>query len=79
MQDVMEVMQVARKSRYMNSMEKFHIFCTQKENKHMNEILFDPKNPIFDTIYNHYKQNVRNTTHRGQHQLSLTHAVTTPH
>jgi hypothetical protein len=50
MQEVMEVIQIARKGRYMNSLEKFHIFCTQKEEKHMNEILFDPKNPIFNYI-----------------------------
>jgi hypothetical protein len=66
MQDVMEVIQRAKKGRYMNRMEKFHIFCTQKENKRMNEILFDPKNPIFETVYNHYtsakkKKNIRHT------------------
>jgi hypothetical protein len=80
MQEVMEVIQIARKGRYMNSLEKFHIFCTQKENKHMNEILFDPKNPIFNSVYNHYKQSeIHNTTQRGQHQLSPTHVVTTTH
>jgi hypothetical protein len=30
MQDVMEVIQIARKGRYMNSMEKFHIFWYTK-------------------------------------------------
>jgi hypothetical protein len=55
-QDVMEIIQVTKKGRYsyMNSIERFHIFCTQKKNKHMNEVLFDLKNPIFETIYNHY-------------------------
>jgi hypothetical protein len=64
MQDVMEVIQIGRKGRYMNSMERFHIFCTQKENKHMNEILFDLKNPILETVYNHYTQlsNYRGST-----------------
>lgn len=28
--DTMEIIQVATKSRYMNNIEKYHIFCTQK-------------------------------------------------
>jgi hypothetical protein len=53
-QDVMEVIQVTKKGRYMNSIERFHMFCTQKKNRHMNEVLFDSKTPIFETIYDHY-------------------------
>jgi hypothetical protein len=67
MLDVMEVIQIARKGIYMSSMERFHIFCTQKENKYMNEILFDLENPIFETVYT--------ITHNI---LSIEAALTTP-
>jgi hypothetical protein len=40
-QDTMEMIQIARKGRHMNSTEKYHIFHTYKQNKQMNDVLFD--------------------------------------
>jgi cell fate (sporulation/competence/biofilm development) regulator YlbF (YheA/YmcA/DUF963 family) len=52
MQDTMEIIQVARKGRHMNNIEKCHMFCAQ--NKQMNEVLFDLSNSIFEAVYNRY-------------------------
>jgi hypothetical protein len=38
----------------MNNMEKHGLFCTHKQNKWMNDVLFDLKSPVFDAVYNHY-------------------------
>jgi hypothetical protein len=53
-QGTMEIVQITQKEKYMNSLEKFHIYCAHQQDIQMNEILFDFQNPIFDTIYNHY-------------------------
>jgi hypothetical protein len=42
--------QIAGTVRHMNNIEKYHIFCTQKQNRQMNELSFDLNNPIFETI-----------------------------
>jgi hypothetical protein len=42
-QDTVEVIQIARKGRHMNSEEKYHIFCVCKEKKQMNEVLINLK------------------------------------
>jgi hypothetical protein len=31
----MEIIQTAKKGKYMNSIEKYHIYCTHKEGKQM--------------------------------------------
>jgi hypothetical protein len=50
----MEIIQTARKGKYMNGLEKYHIYRTHRQGKQINEVLFDPQNPIFDAIYNHF-------------------------
>jgi hypothetical protein len=53
-QDTMEVTEIARKCRQMNNMEKNNIFRTYKQNKQMNDVLFNLKNCVFDAVYSHY-------------------------
>jgi hypothetical protein len=45
----MEIMQVARKGRHVNNVEKY-MFCTHKQNKQMNNVPFDHKNPKIETV-----------------------------
>jgi hypothetical protein len=54
MQDIMEIIQIARKGRHMNNIEKCHIFCIQKQKKQVKEVLLDLKNTPFEAIYNRY-------------------------
>jgi hypothetical protein len=49
--DTMDIIKITQKGRHMNILEKFHIYCAYRDNAHMNEILFDIHNPIFDTLY----------------------------
>jgi hypothetical protein len=50
----MEIIQIARKVKHMNKIEKFNIYCTCQQNNQMNETLFDLQNPMFDTLYTHH-------------------------
>jgi hypothetical protein len=43
--------QVDRKGSHMNNVERYGIFCAHKQNKQMEEVLFDLNSPIFETIY----------------------------
>jgi hypothetical protein len=52
----MQIIKVARKCKNLDSLEKYHICCTFKQNKHFNEIHTDNYNPIFDKLFNHYHE-----------------------
>jgi hypothetical protein len=49
-QNTIEIIQRAKKGKYMNSIERHHIYCTHKQWKQMNEVLFDLQNPIFGVL-----------------------------
>jgi hypothetical protein len=54
--------------RYMNSMEKFHIFCTQKENKHI----------VARIVWQLYKMGIGLTTgFIGSHTVTHNYSVYT--
>jgi hypothetical protein len=53
--DTMDIMKMTQKARHMNILEKCHIYCAYHDNIHMNEILFDTHNPIFDILYEYRK------------------------
>jgi hypothetical protein len=88
----MEIVRVAQKERYMNNLEKHHIYCAHQQGIQMNEILFDLQNLIFDTIYNYYAKQKHNThtqnprhtsrqhyTHRHIHVIQTNENITAPH
>jgi hypothetical protein len=69
---------------------KFHIYCTQKQNKQANKVLFVLQNPIFYAIYNHcteyeYTQSTKRQQKTAlftlQHKIhaSKTPIATVPH
>jgi hypothetical protein len=64
-QNTMEILHTTQKGKYMNCLEKFHIYCAHKDKKQMNEILFDTHNPVFDIIHS-YQEN--NNTNAISHQ-----------
>jgi hypothetical protein len=51
-ENAMDIINVAQKGRLMNTLEKFQIYCTKKEDTHMNEV-------IFDILYEHQKESSR--------------------
>jgi arginyl-tRNA--protein-N-Asp/Glu arginylyltransferase len=57
-EDIMDIIKIERKGKHLDTLEKFHIFCSYKLNKHLNDNNTDTQNPIFNTIY---KQNDTNT------------------
>jgi hypothetical protein len=60
----MGVINITQKGRHTNTLEKYHIYCAYRDNTHMNEILFDTHNPIFETLYEYQRAE---RTHRWQH------------
>ena len=52
--DTMESITVGRKGKYLNTLEKYHIYKTSKENLHMNNTDIDTHNPIFEVLYKNY-------------------------
>jgi hypothetical protein len=49
----MHIIKIERKGKHLDTLEKFHIFCSFKRNKHLNDNNIDTHNPIFNTIYKH--------------------------
>jgi hypothetical protein len=54
--DLQHHLNTTQKGKYMNYVEKFHIYCAHKNKRQMNEILFDTHNPVFDIIHS-YQEN----------------------
>jgi hypothetical protein len=46
----LEILEKQNKDPFLNSLEKFHIFKSKKENKLLNVIQFDINNPIYEVI-----------------------------
>jgi hypothetical protein len=46
----LEIIEKQNKGPFLNSLEKFHIFKSKKENKLLNDIQFDINNPIYKVI-----------------------------
>jgi transcriptional regulator of NAD metabolism len=54
------ILRKARKIKFLNSLEKYHIFLVSKQDIHMNEFGIEQNNPIYETIY----QQLREYPHR---------------
>jgi hypothetical protein len=52
--DTMEIMKTERKGRYLNTLERYHIYEISKDNLHMNDTNVDIHNPIFKAIHRNY-------------------------
>jgi hypothetical protein len=47
----MDVLKIERKGKRLDTLEKFHIFCSLKQNLHLNDCNLDFNNPIFNVVY----------------------------
>jgi hypothetical protein len=52
----MEIIKTGRKGRYLNTLEKYHIYKIGKDNLHMNDTNTDIHNPIFKTLNRIYTE-----------------------
>jgi hypothetical protein len=52
--DTMEIIKTGRRGRYLNTIEKYHIYEIGKDNLHMNDTNIDIHNPIFKTLHRIY-------------------------
>jgi hypothetical protein len=59
----MTIIRKARKVQFLNSLEKYYIFLSSKEEIRMNEFNADHSNPIYETMY----QKLKKYPHREQH------------
>jgi hypothetical protein len=53
LQNTMEIVQIAKRGRCLNSLEKYRIYCIYQENEQINETLTDNTNPILNVTYKH--------------------------
>jgi hypothetical protein len=47
----MEIIKVETKGKHLDTLEKYHIFCSYKQRKHLNNNNMDAYNPTFHVIY----------------------------
>jgi hypothetical protein len=50
MTDTMDVITTGRKGKHLNTLERYHIYRTSRENLHMNDTYIDTHNPIFEAL-----------------------------
>jgi hypothetical protein len=60
--DVMDILEVEKKGKHLDTLERFHIFCLYKQDNHLNDNNIDVYNPIFNTVYK-YKYYAEQTGH----------------
>jgi hypothetical protein len=54
------ILRKAKNGKFLNSLEKYHIFLASKQDIHMNEFGIEQNKPIYETIY----QQLREYPHR---------------
>jgi hypothetical protein len=52
-EDTLDIIKIETKGKHLDTLEKFHIFCLVKQNKHLNDSNIETHNPIFNVIYKH--------------------------
>jgi PP-loop superfamily ATP-utilizing enzyme len=54
--DTMDVIRIGRKGRYLNTLEKYHIYEISRNNLHMNETHIELYNPILERVHEIYNR-----------------------
>jgi hypothetical protein len=49
--DTMEIIQIDKKGKHLNTLEKYHIYKMSKNRLHINDTYIDVCNPIFEVLY----------------------------
>jgi hypothetical protein len=50
----MESITTRKKGKYLNTLERYHIYEISRENLHMNNTYIDTHNPIFEALHGMY-------------------------
>jgi hypothetical protein len=50
MTDTTDIRTMERKGNHLNTLERYHIYKSSKENLHMNDTYVDIRNPIFEAL-----------------------------
>jgi hypothetical protein len=53
----MKIIKVENKGKHLDTLEKYHIFCSYKQRQHLNDNNIDAYNPIFNAIYKQHNYN----------------------
>jgi hypothetical protein len=53
--DTMEIITTGRKGKYLNTLERYHIYEISRDNLHMNDTHIVTHNPIFEALHEIYK------------------------
>jgi hypothetical protein len=48
---IMDIIKTGKKIKYLNTLEKCHIYRNSKDNLPMNNVCIDAYNPIFEILY----------------------------
>jgi hypothetical protein len=51
MENTMEIITIGRKGKYLNTLEKYHIYRMSRDNLHMNEAHTDTHNHTFEALH----------------------------
>jgi hypothetical protein len=50
----MEIITLGKKEKYLNALERYHIYKASRDNLSMDDTHIDTYNPIFETLYRIY-------------------------
>jgi hypothetical protein len=56
MADTVEIITTGKKGKYLNTLERYHIYEVRRENLHMNDTHIDTHNTIFETLHEIYTE-----------------------
>jgi hypothetical protein len=51
----MDIARIGRRSRHLNTLERYHIYKIYKNNLHMKDVHKETPNPIFQTVHEIYQ------------------------
>jgi hypothetical protein len=52
--DTMEIITIGRKGKYLNTLQKYHIYKISRDNLHINDTHIDTHNPILEVLHKIY-------------------------
>jgi hypothetical protein len=55
-ENTITILRKAKKGKFLNTLEKYHIFFASKHEIHMDEFGVDHNNPIYETVYQQLKR-----------------------
>jgi hypothetical protein len=54
--DTMDIITAGRQGKYLNTLERYHIYKISRKNLHLNETHIDTHSPIFEALHEIYAE-----------------------